>query len=47
MTRFHEEMHPGYGQFLDPLAVVHRERTAHQDLTMRSVSKVATEFHAK
>ena len=34
MTRFHEEMHPGYGQFLDPLAVVHRERTAHQDLAI-------------
>ena len=31
-TRFHEEMHAGYGQFFDARAVVHRERTAYQDL---------------
>ncbi len=31
-TRFHEEMHAGYGQYFDVRAVVHRERTAHQDM---------------
>ena len=31
-TRFHEEVHAGYGQFFDIRAVTHRERTAYQDL---------------
>ena len=30
--RFHEEMHADYGQFMEMERVVHRERTAHQDL---------------
>lgn len=33
-ARFHEEMHEGYGQFFDVRAVVHRERSAHQDLAI-------------
>ena len=33
-ARFHEDIHAGYGQFFDIRAVVHRERTAHQDLSI-------------
>lgn len=34
VARFHEDIHAGYGQFLDIRAVVHRERTAYQDLSI-------------
>ncbi len=34
VVRFHEDIHAGYGQFLDVRAVVHRERTAYQDLSI-------------
>ena len=30
--RFHEDLHPGYGQYLDVRAVLHAERTAHQEI---------------